>query len=204
MQIQPFNSLGQESQFEGYLFPRPPSRSPLHIRRIVKAADEWDHCRDLIIATLIAVLSALLLSHATPVMVLLVIAGLMDGSAHFVLYLRQRHKRYDFPVREFLVKERTWIMMRIRMLTMSKSWATAPALAALAVFILASRLSLIGVLLSIVGMAALWAFIQVMHHVSITKPLLLRLSEINRRLAEYDGRPNSTCGRGSDYTEVML
>jgi hypothetical protein len=204
MQIQPFNSLGQESRFEGYLFPRPASRSPLDIRRIVKAADEWDHCRDLTIAVLIAVLSALLLSHATPITVLLGIAGLLDGSAHFVLYLRQRYKRYDFPVREFLVEERTWIMMRIRMLTRWKSWATAPALAALAVFILASRLPLIGVLLSIVGTAALCAFIQVMHHVSITKPLLLRLSEINRRLAEYNERLDGTCGRGSDFTKLML
>jgi hypothetical protein len=132
-------------------------------------------------------------------MVLLVIAGLVDGSPHFVLYLRQRHKRYDSPVREFLVEERTWIMMRIRMLTSWKSWATAPALAALAVFILASRLSLVGVLLPIVGTAALWAFIQVMHHVSIRKPLLLRLSEINRRLVEYDGRPDGTCDRSSDH-----
>jgi len=199
MQIQRFNFLGQESRFEGYLFPRPASRSPLDIRRIIKTADEWDHYRDLTSATLIAVLSALLLSHATPVTVLLGIAGLLDGSAHFVLYLRQRHKRYDSPVREFLVEERTWIMMRIRILTMSKTWATAPAFAALAVFILASRLPLIGVLLTIVGTAALWAFIQVMHHVSIRKPLLLRLSEINRRLAEYDGGPDGTCGRSSDH-----
>jgi hypothetical protein len=199
MQIQRFNFLGQESRFEGYLFPRPASRSPLDIRRIVKVADEWDHCRDLTIAAQIAVLSALILSHATPVMVLLVIAGLVDGSAHFVLYLRQRHKRYDSPVREFLVEEQTWIMMRIRMLTMSKSWATAPALVALVVFILACRLPLIGVLLSIVGTAALWAFIQVIHHFSIRKPLLLRLSEINRRLAEYDGGPDGTCDRSSDH-----
>jgi hypothetical protein len=203
MQIQPFNSLGQESQFEGYLFPRPPSRSALDIRGIVKAADEWDHCRDLTIAALTAVLSALLLSHATPVMVLLVIAGLLDGSAHFVLYLRQRYKRYDSPVREFLVEERSWIMMRIRVLTRSKSWAIAPTLAALAVSILAPRLSLIGVLLSIVGMAALWAFIQGMHHVSIRKPLLLRLSEINRRLAEYNGGPDGTCGAAT-INELML
>lgn len=186
MQIQSFSSVRQQDQFEGYLFPKPPSRSVLDIRRIVKAADEWDHCRDLTNAALMAVLSALVLSHATPVMILLVIAGLMDAMAHFVLYLRQRCKKYDLPVREFLFEERTRIIARLCILTRSKNWATAPALAALGVFILTSRASLIGMLLSIVGMAALWAFIQVMNHVNIRKPLLLRLSDINRRLAEYD------------------
>ena len=197
MQIQSFNSIGQESR--GYLFPRPAGRLPRDIREIVKTADEWDHCRDLAATAGMAVLSALFLSHATPVMVLLAIAGLVDGSAHFVLYLRQRHKRYDSSVREFLIEERAWIMMRIRMLARAKSWATAPALAALAVFILASRLSLIGVLQSIVGMAVLWAFSQVMHHVNIRKPLLLRLSEINRRLAEYDRKSDDTCDRSGDH-----
>jgi hypothetical protein len=186
MQIQSFSSIGQENRFEGCLFPRPPGGSVRDIRRIVKAADEWDRCRDLTTAALMAVLPAFALSHATPAMVLLVIAGLTDGVAHFVLYLRQRRKRYDLPMGEFLVEERTWIMTRIRMLTKSKDWGTAPLLAALAVFILAFRSTLIGLLLSIAGMAALWALIQVMHHVNIRKPLFIRLSDINRRLAEYD------------------
>ncbi len=186
MQIQPFHCLWHESQFEGYLFTKPPGSSALDIRRIVKAADEWDHCRDLINAILMAILSALVLNRASAVMALLAIAGLMDGIAHFVLYLRQRRKKYDLPVREFLVEERTWVMMRMRMLTRSKDWASTPALAALAVFILGSRSSIIGLVLSIVGMAALWALIQVMHHLNISKPLLLKLSDINRRLAEYD------------------
>jgi hypothetical protein len=186
MKIQPFNFVGQGSQFEGCLFPKPPGGSVRDIRRSVKAVDRRDHCRDLTNAALIAVISALVLIHATPAMVLLAIAGLMDGVAHLVVYLRQRGKKYDLPMREFLVEERTWILMRMRMLTRSKNWATAFLLAALTVFILASRSLLNGLLLAITGMAALWALIQVVHYVSIRKPLHLRLSEINRRLAEYD------------------
>lgn len=186
MQFHLLNSLGQEQQFEGYLFPKPPSSSVLDIRRIIKAADELDHCRDLTNAALIALFAILVFNRATPTMILIVTAALMDGIAYLVLYFRQRGKKYDLPVRDFLVEERTWIIMRIRILTRSKNWATAPVLAALALFILALRASFIGLFLSVIGMAALWALIQVMHHVNIRKPLLARLTGINRRLAEYD------------------
>jgi hypothetical protein len=186
MQTQLLDSHGMGHGFEGYLFPKPPSSSVLDIRRITKAADELDHCRDLTLAALIALFAVLVVGYATPTMVLIVIAALLDAFAYSVLYFRQRGKKYDLPVRDFLVAERTWITMRIRILTRSKNWATAPILAALTFFILASRISPIRLLLSVIGMAALWAVIQVIHHVNVRKPLLERLTDINRRLAEYD------------------
>jgi hypothetical protein len=119
-------------------------------------------------------------------MVLIVIAALMEGIAHFVLYLRQRGKRYDIPLRDFLVEERSRILMRNRVLTRSKNWATIPALAAFALFILTLNPSSAGLLLSIAGIVALWAFIQVIHHLKIRKPLMASLSGIDRRLAQFD------------------
>jgi hypothetical protein len=176
-------------RFEGYLFTRRPGQEIVSdVRLRMKEIGHRELMQDFQNALFMLMVAVLLIGVGRSPLAfwginLLMAAAIVEVAAYIQLYFEYRDRKDDLSIKDLLIKERRWILTRMRILTGSMNLSAALAIVGCALLILSFGYSPIYRFLAIIGAVLLFAIIEKLYHHKIKKTICMRLHDIDLRLA---------------------
>jgi amino acid transporter len=194
MDFDRFKAAWQSRKVEGSLLERPSSRIVADLRNRTEAMERKNRARDVMqIGAGVACLAliGLLFRSGQPAQermgVVLVMAGVVLNVISFlVLRLGDRGRRYELPVRTFLIEERRRIEARIRVIRLSTTWYAVPMLAGAVLYSASAGAPPPQMAIITGAMVAVVSYIGWVNRRRIYTQLAPSRDEIDRELAELE------------------